>query len=294
MAGMAGMADAATARRHGRAFDDVAAQYDRHRPTYPDELVDRACEVARVGSGDHVLEIGCGSGQLTCSLVARGLHVTAVEPGRRLMALAAQHVTDAGRVEFVNARFEDAELPEARFRAVFSASAFHWIDPEVSWQRAARVLVRDGTLALLSYFGLVQARSIRDQQLVLSALARIAPEAAASWPAYRDLETTIAGVQQRRHNVSEAWAWLGSYDLARAEAGRAFTDVQLATVPMMIELTAAELNAQLGTLSMYARLSSDQRSALHRENEAICDRLGRPLRASVLAALVTAQRGAET
>jgi ubiquinone/menaquinone biosynthesis C-methylase UbiE len=41
-------------------------------------------------------------------------------------------------VEFVNAQFEDALLPREQFQAVFSASAFHWVDPKVSWQKAAR------------------------------------------------------------------------------------------------------------------------------------------------------------
>ena len=55
------------ARHYGRVFDEIAAGYDRHRPGYPDELVDQACRVARIGSGDPVLEVGCGSGQLTRS-----------------------------------------------------------------------------------------------------------------------------------------------------------------------------------------------------------------------------------
>src|ERR1019366_2212765 len=78
-----------TARRYGKVFDEIAAEYDRHRPTYPGELVDQACRVAGIGSGDHVLEVGCGSGQLTRGLVARGLHVTALEPGKSLIALGS-------------------------------------------------------------------------------------------------------------------------------------------------------------------------------------------------------------
>ena len=77
-----------TARRYGMVFDEIAAEYDRRRPAYPDELIDQACQVAGIGSGDHVLEVGCGSGQLTRGLLARGLHVTALEPGESLMALA--------------------------------------------------------------------------------------------------------------------------------------------------------------------------------------------------------------
>src|SRR5207245_597928 len=91
------------ARRYGKIFDEVAAEYDSHRPTYPDELVERACQVAGIGSGDHVLEVGCGSGQLTRALVARGLRVTALEPGKTLVALARQNLEGAGDVEFVNA-----------------------------------------------------------------------------------------------------------------------------------------------------------------------------------------------
>lgn len=281
-------------RRYGLTFDEVAAEYDRSRPTYPDGLVDRACEIAGVSSGDRVLEVGCGSGQLTRSLIARGLEVTAVEPGKRLISLAEQRIGVPGRIEFVNARFEDAQLPDQHFSAVFSASAFHWIDPDISWRKAARVLVRTGTFALLSYFGLEEQRSIRDQELLFSALERIAPEIAACWPAYRDREAIIAGVKQRRENVSQVWAWIGSYDVARAEAGRLFADVQLASLPLVLEHTADELTAQLGTMSMYARLSLGQRTALHLENVAIYEQLGRPIRSSVLAALVTAQRSSES
>jgi SAM-dependent methyltransferase len=280
-----------TARRYGTVFDEIAAEYDRRRPAYPDELVDQACQVAGIGSGDHVLEIGCGSGQLSRGLIARGLRVTALEPGTNLIALARQNLEGAGDVEFVNARFEDASLPREQFRAVFSASAFHWVDPQVSWQKAADVLVPGGTLALVQYFGLEEPRSKRDQEGALAAIRNVAPDVAAHWPAYRDLDGTLAGVEQRRGNVSEVWAWLGSYDLGRDYAGRLFGDVQVAVMPKLVEHTPAELNALVRTMSFYARLSPGQRQALEREYEAMYERLGRPIRASTIATLVTARRG---
>lgn len=279
-----------TARRYGQVFDEVAAEYDRHRPTYPGELVDQACQVAGIGSGDQVLEVGCGTGQLTRALLARGLHVTALEPGQNLIALARLNLEGAGAVELVNARLEDALLPREQFQAVFSASAFHWVDPEVSWQKAANVLVPGGTLALVQYFGLEEPRSKPDQDAVLAALRRVVPDIAAHWPAYRDLDATLAGVEQRRGNVSKAWAWLGCYDLGQEYAGRLFGDVQAAVTPKLIESTPDELNAVLRTMSFYARLSPDQRQALEREYEAIYERLGRPIRASTVAVLVTARR----
>jgi SAM-dependent methyltransferase len=282
-----------TARLYGKVFDEIADEYDRRRPTYPDELVDRACQVAGIGSGDQVLEVGCGSGQLTRGLVARGLHVTALEPGKRLIALARQNLEGAGGVEFVNAQFEDALLPREQFQAVFSASAFHWIDPTVGWQKSADVLAPGGTLALVQYFGLEEPRSNRDQEAALDAMRKVAPDIAANWPVYRDLDATLAGMEQRRGNVSEVWAWLGSYDIGRDYAGRLFGDVQVAVMPKLIEHTPDELITLVRTMSFYARLSPGQRQALEREYEAIYERLGRPIRASTVAALVTARRSTQ-
>src|SRR5947209_16549007 len=164
------------ARSYGRVFNEIADEYDRHRPAYPDALIDRACELAGIARGAAVLEIGCGTGQLTRSLLARGLRVTAVEPGEQLVALARDQLRGAGDVQFVNARLEEAAVPHAHYRAVFSASAIHWVDPDVSWRKAADVLVEGGTLALVSHFGLEDSRSREDEQTLRAALARIASE----------------------------------------------------------------------------------------------------------------------
>jgi SAM-dependent methyltransferase len=285
---------AATARSCGTVFNEIVGEYDRHRPAYPDALIDEACEVAGIGPGAPVLEIGCGTGQLTRSLLARGLRVTAVEPGDQLIVRARDQLQDLGEVHFVNARLEDVSLPHAHYRAVFCASAVHWIDPDVSWRTAADALVDGGTLALVSYFGLHEPRSAQDQHALRAAMARVAPELAAAWPTYRDLDGTLAGVAARRANVSEAWGWLGTYDLARRYAARLFLDARVAVAPTLLEHTAEELNALLGTMSFWTRLSSRQRDALAAENGALHQRLGRPIRSSTTACLVTARRAPRT
>jgi SAM-dependent methyltransferase len=284
--------DGTLARSYGKVFNEIAVAYDRNRPTYPDALIDQACEVAGCGPGDRVLEIGCGTGQLTRSLLARGLRVTALEPGDKLIRVAEENLRYAGAVEFVHARLEDAQLPGESYEAVFSASAIHWVDPDVGWWKIADALAPDGTLALIQYFGLQERRSADDQEALLSALRTHAAEVAATWPTYRDLDHTIAGVQERRRNVADAWSWLGSYDIGRDYAADLFEDLQLATVPTSSEHTADELNALLGTMSFWARLSPEQRDALVRENRALHERLGRPVRASTVAVLLTARRSA--
>jgi SAM-dependent methyltransferase len=285
-----GMADTRQARSYGTVFNDVADAYDRHRPTYPDALIDRACAAAGLTPGARVLEIGCGTGQLTRSLLERGLAVTAVEPGEQLLTRARDQLTGAGELDFIHARFEEASVAEAGYDAVFSASAIHWVDPDVGWQKIADALAEDGTLALISYFGLDDPRSADDQQGLRDVLVRIAPELSAAWPTYRDVDDTVEGVGDRRANVSEAWGWLTSYDLGRAYVADLFDDAQLTAIPGLLEHTADELNALIGTMSFWARLSPHQRDAITAENRALHERLGRPIRSSTITCLLTARR----
>ena len=164
----------------------------------------------------------------------------------------------------------------------------------MSWRVAADALVDGGSLALVSYFGLDDARSAEDQQALRAAITTIAPELAAEWPVYRDLDGTLDGAADRRENVSEVWAWLGGYEVARGYASDLFDDAQVAVVPTLLEHTADELTALLGTMSFWARLSSRQRDALAIETRELHRRLRRPIRSTAVACVVIARRQPRT
>jgi hypothetical protein len=144
-------------------------------------------------------------------------------------------------------------------------------------------------LALIQYCGLKDERTGADEDALMSALSQIAPQIAEIWPPLRDRETILAGVEERRENVSEVWAWLGSHRVARSYAKRLFRDVEITVVPKLLQQTAEGLNALLRTTSIYHRLSPGQQQALQLANAEISERLGRPLRSSVLGVLVTAR-----
>jgi SAM-dependent methyltransferase len=286
LARLASVTESELAPSSAAVFDTFADEYERHRPRYPDELIDRACAAGGLRAGDRVLEIGCGTGQLTRSLVARGLAVTAVEPGENLISLAERIGPE---VEFVNRRFEDAELTGG-FRGAFSASAFHWLDPDVSWRKVAGFLAPGGVLALIQYFGVREERTAADADAFISALAAAAPAVAADWPVPRDLDAILAGVEERRGNVSEAWAWLTGDALARDHAAPLFEDAEIAVVPKLVEQTAAELTALLRTTAAHHRRSPAEREAVERAIGELQERLGRSLRSSILMVLLTARR----
>lgn len=107
------MPDGTLERSYGEVFDQVAEDYDLHRPKYPEALLDHAREIAAVGAGERVLEIGCGTGQLTRYLLARGLRVSAIEPGDRLIALARQNTADIGDAGLRRSRRSSREAGRA-------------------------------------------------------------------------------------------------------------------------------------------------------------------------------------
>ena len=74
-------------------------------------------------SAESILDVGCGTGQLSAEIAASGAHVVAVDRSREMVAEA--------RRKFPQLRFEvcDARaLPfDQEFDAVFSNAALHWI-----------------------------------------------------------------------------------------------------------------------------------------------------------------------
>jgi ubiquinone/menaquinone biosynthesis C-methylase UbiE len=274
--------------RHGGVFDAVAEAYDTHRSGYPREIVSAAVELAGLGPGARVVEVGSGTGKLTEELVASGLRVDAVEPGSEMIEVARRRVNDSDLVHFHPSRFEDVSLPAELFDAVFSGSAFHWVDPSVGWAKAAALLRPGGTLALLQPIGVRDEADGTAVEELDAAFMRLAPEIAAERPTLRDLATIRAGVEARRDNVSEAWAWLAHPGLAVPEAGKLFGPATFTTVRRAKRHTAEELWALFETTAIYHRLTPQVRGALRAEDESIIERAGGTLRSTQLVALVTA------
>jgi SAM-dependent methyltransferase len=131
-------------------FDEAAERYDRARPGYPPAVFDDLAELAGVGPGRRVLEIGCGTGQATVPLAERGCQIVAVELGAGLAAVARRKLARFRLVQVAVAAFEDWPLSPDPFDVVLAATAFHWIDPAVRVAKAADALRPGGALVVIS------------------------------------------------------------------------------------------------------------------------------------------------
>jgi ubiquinone/menaquinone biosynthesis C-methylase UbiE len=137
------------AREHRRIlFDSVAGRYDATRQGYPTEIVDTVVADAAIGPGAAVLEIGCGTGQLTRQLAGRSFDLTAIDIGTAMVEAARRNV-EGVKTRFRVCSFEDF-AGRGPFDLIVSATAFHWVDPDVGLAKAARLLRSGGWLALLT------------------------------------------------------------------------------------------------------------------------------------------------
>src|SRR3954453_9557168 len=125
------------------SFGSVASAYERFRPGYPDELLDRVSAYAR-SPIRTALEIGAGTGKATRVFARHGIAVTATDPDAAMLAELRTHVP--ATVTVVQAAFEDLS-PKRCYDLVFAAAALHWTEPVHRWSRVAALLDPGGVFA---------------------------------------------------------------------------------------------------------------------------------------------------
>jgi SAM-dependent methyltransferase len=160
--------------------------YDRVRPDYPDELFDDLIALTGLTPGEHLIEVGCASGKATRPLARRGFRITCVELGAELAAAARENLAGFG-VEVVQGQFETWQ-PEEPASLVYAATAWHWIDPAVRYQRAWRALRPGGHLAIWGAGHVIPEAGdpfFREIQDVYDEIGEGVPPGSGQWPGPR-------------------------------------------------------------------------------------------------------------
>jgi SAM-dependent methyltransferase len=129
-----------------QTFNRAAESYDRVRPDYPAALFDDLVTLADLTPGDHLVEVGCATGKATRPLARRGFRITCVELGAELAQVARGNLAGLP-VDVVQGQFEEWQ-PGEPARLVYAATAWHWVDPAVKYQRAWQALGSGGHLAV--------------------------------------------------------------------------------------------------------------------------------------------------
>ena len=214
-------------------FGEAAELYDRARPGYTAEIVDDV--LAFTGdAGDRLrtLEVGAGTGKATAAFAARGLWILALEPSLEMAEVARRNLAAFPRVVVESATFEAWPARSSAFGLLFSAQAWHWIDPAVRHVKAAQVLAPGGTLALIWHRIRWRGEPLRDQ---LEELYRhLAPELYEQSPGFPGL------TPRRGHGpLSQEIRATGLFEPVRA---RTYRWAQTFTADSFVERLATQSN----------------------------------------------------
>lgn len=173
-------------------YDAIADDYDRSRPSYPDELVDDILTFAAAPPGARILEIGCGTGQATTSFAVRGFRMVCLEPGPALVAIARKRLKPFDQIEVICQTFEAWPAERRAFDMVLSATAFHWVSRRVRFAKAARVLRPGGVLAVFNSVACVESAPLPDDVKRIMKRPSVSANASQPWPFERQFRDSRA------------------------------------------------------------------------------------------------------
>jgi SAM-dependent methyltransferase len=171
-----------------RSFDGAAAEYERHRPDYPEEAVRWAAERLGLGPGARVVDVGAGTGKLTRGLLALGFDVVAVEPGPPMLAQLRALLPE---VDALDGPAEAIPLDDASVDAATAGQAYHWFDPARAVPELHRVVCPGGGVALFwNWWDLRDPLQAELGELLGTASERVFEDLPGA-PWFRELDRTV-------------------------------------------------------------------------------------------------------
>jgi ubiquinone/menaquinone biosynthesis C-methylase UbiE len=124
-----------------------------------------ACDVAAVSRGDHIVDIGCGSGVTVRSALKRGATVTGVDPAPvmlRVARLTTWRPSWRHHATWKQGTAESLPVADACADAAWSlATVHHWDDVDAGLAEVERVLKPGGTFVAMEGVRVVGATDHR-------------------------------------------------------------------------------------------------------------------------------------
>lgn len=130
-------------------FSKFSDLYDEVRPGYSDDVYQEILKYLKVQPNLNFMEIGAGNGVATQEINRIWKpNLTLIEPGRELCDLLETRFQSENNIEIINDYFENVTFEKESFDAIFSATAFHWLDKKRKYRKSHELLRENGLLVL--------------------------------------------------------------------------------------------------------------------------------------------------
>ncbi|WP_037305895.1 class I SAM-dependent methyltransferase [Amycolatopsis orientalis] len=134
---------------------EVAGFYRRYRRGYPEAVLDALVTEFGLTTEDTVLDLGCGTGQLTLPLAARTRAVVGMDPEPDMLAQARNAAAGVANVLWLvgadsDVRALELVLGAEKLGAVTIGQALHWMDHETLFPALHSMLRPGGGVAVVT------------------------------------------------------------------------------------------------------------------------------------------------
>jgi ubiquinone/menaquinone biosynthesis C-methylase UbiE len=228
------------ANRQRRVWSRRAATWDQHGAVGLARVTAAVVEAAGVGPGTTVVDLGCGTGQISLPLARRGAQVLAVD----VSPVMASRLEEAARrqgvsgVQALALPIESLALPAASVDLVVSSYALHHLrDPDKARlvREAARWLRPGGRLVIADMmFG--RGMTTQDRAIIRSKLAVLVRKGPGGW--WRIAKNAARFLLRVQERPIPMQAWM--QHLARA----GFTEVTGTAIVAEAGLVTGRLSGQ--------------------------------------------------
>jgi len=135
-----------------RRFRSAAQHYLTGRPAYPVRLLEMVARLCSLPPTGHVLDLGCGPGQLAMAFAPLAGSVLAVDPEPEMLALCQQQAASRGyhHIEMRRGSSQDLDASFGRFDLVVIGRAFHWMDRVATLRQLDQLVVPGGAIVLFA------------------------------------------------------------------------------------------------------------------------------------------------
>jgi SAM-dependent methyltransferase len=134
----------------GGLFAGAAWHYARYRPGYPPVFLDDLTRCLGLDGTGRLLDLGCGTGQLTLPLAAHVAEAVGMDPEPDMLTEARRQAREQAVANVSWIQGNSADLPGGlgHFRLVTMGRSFHWMDRAQVLDALDAMVDDDGSLVI--------------------------------------------------------------------------------------------------------------------------------------------------
>lgn len=133
-------------------FGRTASDYAQYRQGFPDQWFDALLQKKIIKTGDHILDLGTGTGSIARGLALRGFSAVGLDPAEPLIA-QARNLDAALKVEtrYFIGTAEQTGLPSESFDIITAGQCWHWFKASAVTQECLRLLMPGGRVIIAHF-----------------------------------------------------------------------------------------------------------------------------------------------